>query len=321
MTLGTIMTARGRGDDEPSQLRVTLTIFTLGSIMPTRSHRLEARGLLRARPLALSLSLACISPLSIPLSVALSVALADPSPTTTPTLTAPSSPSVTSEGATLRGSSELNVSPESTSSPQGEPTAPREATERLVAEALTALRTASPELKLTQRVSSLSPNLILKMNLSLEGRGGREKAKRFVERFKGLWSGLDVEVSDASTRRFKTYATLKASVQGAPVFNQDARLMIDQEGRAQQLSSALSAIFERRDAQISEGQAVRVALSHLNLPLDAPHLTRLGYIVHAGVATAAYEVQAGGLPAQSHPVVLIDAVEGVVLSVQDRVRR
>jgi hypothetical protein len=203
----------------------------------------------------------------------------------------------------------------------GESPDARESTERQVAEALSALRAASPELKLTQRVSSLSPNLILKMNLSLEGLGGREKAKRFVELFQGLWSGLDVEVSDASTRRFRTYATLKASIQGAPVFNQDARLMIDRDGRAQQLSSAFSAVFERRESRVNEGEAVRLALSHLNLPLDAPHLTRFGYIVHAGVATAAYEVQAGGVPAQSHPVVLIDAVEGVVLSVHDRVKR
>jgi len=193
--------------------------------------------------------------------------------------------------------------------------------ERQVQGAVDRLKGLSPSLKLTQRVTSLSPNLALRMDIALEGAGGRARAQNFVERFSDLWVGLQVEVADASTRRFKTYATLKASIAGRPVLNQDARLLIDQEGHARQLSSALSAVYQLRRAQLTEVEAARAALTHLQLPLDAPYVSRLGYLIHAGVATAAYEIQAGGVPAQSQPVVLVDAVEGGVLNVTDRVLR
>ena len=183
------------------------------------------------------------------------------------------------------------------------------------------LKQACPNLKITQRASSLSPNLALKMALPLEGADGAAKADSFLSRFSGLWTGLEVKVSGVIARRGRSYATLQASISELPVLNQDARLMIDDQGRAQHLSSALSAVYQVKGARRSEADALRVALSHLQLPLDAPHVTRLGYIVHAGVATAAYEVQAGGQATQAHPVVLVDAVEGVVLNVSDRVRR
>jgi hypothetical protein len=162
---------------------------------------------------------------------------------------------------------------------------------------------------------------LLKLNLPLEGAGGREQAASFVSQFKGLWSGVEVRVVDAQTRRRRTVAQLKSYLHGLPILNQDARLAISAEGRALRLSSALSAIYQTRPARLTEAEAARLALAHLNLPLDAPYLAHLGFVVHAGVASAVFEVEAGASLQQQHPVVRIDAVEGVVLSVQDRVRR
>ena len=230
----------------------------------------------------------------------------------TPPVTAPSA-QVTTEGVTPPATLPADQ--------RAEQLGAKAVVERQVQGAVDRLKRLSPGLKLTQRVTSLSPNLALRMDIPLEGAGGRERAQNFVERFSDLWVGLQVEVSDASTRRFKTYATLKASIAGRPVLNQDARLLIDQEGHARQLSSALSAVYQLRRATLTEAEATRAALTHLQLSLDAPYVARLGYLIHAGVATAAYEIQAGGVPAQSQPVVLVDAVEGGVLNVTDRVMR
>lgn len=194
-------------------------------------------------------------------------------------------------------------------------------TQREIEDALKRLRARAPHVKLTQRAASLSPNLLLKLNLPLEGSGGREQASSFVSEFKGLWSGVEVRVTDAQTRRHRTVAQLKGYIEGLPILNQDARLAISAEGRALRLSSALSGVYQTRSARLKESEAARLALAHLNLPLDAPYLARPGFVVHAGVASAVFEVEAGASLQQQHPVVRIDAVEGVVLSVQDRVRR
>lgn len=240
---------------------------------------------------------------------------------TLPLSVALATPPDTQVGSQVTAEITSTALPQISDSPSAEPLSARVQVEQQVQEALKRLQERCPKLKTTQRVSSLSPNLLLKMQLQLQGTSGRDQASAFISQFSGLWSGLEVQVADVKTRRHKSYVTLKASIQGKPVLNQDARLLIDQQGQAQQLSSALSAVFSTRQATLSEGEAVRAALTHLNLALDAPHVTQLGYVVHAGVATAVYEVQAGGVPAQSHPVVLIDAVEGGVLSLTDRVRR
>lgn len=230
----------------------------------------------------------------------------------TPSTTVSSTPSVNTEMT--------QVSPPSTQS-QGTPENFQTEVKLKVKKAVEELQKLSPQLTLTQRANSLSPNLILRMDIPLEGIGGTAQAQSFINRFKGLWTGLDIEISDFRTRRFKTYIRLKASIDGHPVFNQDARLFIDQQGHIKQLSSAFSAIYQVQQARLAEHEAVRIALTHLQLPLDAPHLTQLGYVIHAGIATAVYEVQAGGQPAQSHPVALVDAIDGVILSVSDRVRK
>ena len=208
----------------------------------------------------------------------------------------------------------------------------RLAIQRQVRSAVNTIVKQSKDAKVTWRDLQLTPSLILALQLPLNGSTDRAKAERFIEEYKDLWPGLTVQVKELQARKLtrggeqnttpvkRSVVHLKGLIDGREVLNQDAKLSII-NGVTHHLSNGLDAVAETHRARITSDRARELALTHINLPLQTAALVKRGFVVSVGVAVEVFDVEVSTNPLQSHWVIRVNAVDGSVLNVSDRVRR
>ena len=224
--------------------------------------------------------------------------------------------------------STVDVHPSQASSSRSSLIDARVSIQRKVRQAVNHLVKDSKDAKVTWKDLQLTPSLVLKLQLPVSGSDDRDRANRFVEDHKEIWPGLTVHVEELQTRDLtrgtesntRSVAHLRGMIDGKEVLNQDAKLSLI-NGVAHHLSNGLDAIAEIHRARITSEYARDVALKHVKLPPQTAALVKRGFVVSLGVAVEVFDVEVSTRPLQSHWVIRVNAMDGSVMNVSDRVRK
>ena len=180
----------------------------------------------------------------------------------------------------------------------------------------------APQCKVSWTSSSLTPQLILKMNLKLPGQTIREKAQYFIKSYQDLWgNSLQIKIIDVKSSQDRWTVHLEAFFAHLPILNQDAKLSFTKEGVLLNLSNGLTPLSKGVPARIKKDQANLIVLKMLNLPITTPTLIKEGFVVTGHEAFHVFEVEVNVLPLHTHLVVRVNGQDGSIMSQVNRVRR
>lgn len=182
------------------------------------------------------------------------------------------------------------------------------------------IKRQAPEARFIHREDRLGPALILGMDLTFDASSPQQRAEEFIKRFKGLWGLMEIQLEEAQSRKGRTVFTLRGSIDGLQLLNQDSRLSIMGE-KIQHLSNGMGALAVIHRASITQENAeisVRKEVSKtegLNLEIK---LARRGIISHVpGIAFEVFEFSVADITTLRSKRVLVDGRDGVVIEIRE----